>query len=110
MLARTRLAPLFKKAARRAAREHGQGTPHVKGAIHKQKRDQHAVSAAKPLTGTGKTVSAGPNSSGNGKANPTSRTSSTTRAHLTETSFASLPISPLTSIEPPNQRTTATAE
>ena len=80
-----------KKAARRAAREHGQGTPHVKGLIHKQKRDQHAVSAVKPLTGT-----AGPNSSGNGKANPTSRTSSTTRAHLTETTFASLPISALT--------------
>ena len=82
-----------KKAARRAAREHGQGTPHVKGLIHKQKRDQHAVSAVKPL---GKTVGAGPNLSGNGKANPTSRTSSTTRAHLTETTFASLPISPLT--------------
>ena len=31
---------------------------------------------------------AGPNSFGNGKLNPTSRTSSTTRAHLTETSFA----------------------
>ena len=85
-----------KKAARRAAREHGQGTPHVKGLIHKQKRDQHAVSAVKPLTGTGKTVGAGPNSSGNGKANPASRTSSTTRAHLTETTFASLPISALT--------------
>ena len=77
-----------KKAARRAAREHGQGTPHVKGLIHKQKRDQHAVSAAKHSTG--------PNSSNNGKANPTSRTSSTTRAHLTETTFASLPISALT--------------
>ena len=85
-----------KKAARRAAREHGQGTPHVKGPIHKQKRDQHAMSTVKPLTGTGKTVGAGPNSSGNGKANPTSRTSSTTRAHLTETTFASLPISALT--------------
>ena len=33
---------------------------------------------------------------GNGKANPASRTSSTTRAHLTETTFASLPISALT--------------
>ena len=74
-----------KKAARRAAREHGQGTPHVKGPIHKQKRDQHAVSAAKPLTG--ETASA---------VNPISRTSSTTRAHLTETTFASLPISALT--------------
>ena len=85
-----------KKAARRAAREQGQGTPHAKGPIYKQKRDQHAVSAAKPLAGTGKTVGAGPNSSGNGKANPASRTSSTTRAHLTETTFASLPISALT--------------
>ena len=45
-----------KKAARRAAREHGQGTPHVKGGhgtphvkglIHKQKREQHAVSKAR---------------------------------------------------------------
>lgn len=41
-------------------------------------------------------LGAGPNSFGNGKANPTSRTSSTTRAHLTETTFASLPISALT--------------
>ena len=41
-------------------------------------------------------IGAGPNSFGNGKVNPTSRTSSTTRAHLTETTFASLPISALT--------------
>ena len=41
-------------------------------------------------------IGAGPNSFGNGKFNPTSRTSSTTRAHLTETTFASLPISALT--------------
>ena len=41
-------------------------------------------------------LGAGPNSFGNGKANPASRTSSTTRAHLTETTFASLPISALT--------------
>ena len=74
-----------KKAARRAAREHGQGTPHVKGPIHKQKRDQHAVSTAKLRTG--ETALA---------VNPISRTSSTTRAHLTSVRFAQLPISPLT--------------
>ena len=74
-----------KKAARQAAREHGQGAPHAKGGIHKQKRDQHVVSAAKQLTGA--TALA---------ANPISRTSSTTRAHLTSVKFASLSISPLT--------------
>jgi hypothetical protein len=73
-----------KKAARQASREHGQGAPHANGGIHKQKRDQHVVSAAKPLTGA--TLA----------ANPISRTSSTTRAHLTSVKFASLSISPLT--------------
>ena len=83
-----------KKAARQAAREGGGGggakaslTDCIQGEIRKkqlQKKSQQGVSSTKPLTGPNPT------------ANPISRTSSTTRAHLTETTFASLAISPLT--------------
>ena len=84
---RTKRTMNKKKAARQAAREHGPGAPHAKGGIHKQgqKRDQQVVSAPKPLTGAPAPT-----------ANPISRTSSTTRAHLTSVKFASLSISPLT--------------
>ena len=70
---------------------------------------QHLAQRAPPLNGAAPLpvqlgapngaangIGAGPNSFGNGKFNPNSRTSSTTRAHLTETTFASLPISALT--------------